>query len=350
MADEENVAATGAKPSRGIALLLGLIGPWGTGHFYLGQSKRAVLWLGIPSAFLIFCALGLPWLGSVIGYGLVFGVLFVGVFGAWLASLVDLHRVPETRLRRVAGLKVFGYWVAGILFTIAVRLPLRGLVIEAFKIPSGAMQPALLVGDHIMADKLVLRARKPKRGEAIVFKFPEHPDQDFVKRVIAVSGDRLEVRAGHPWLNGWEVPHCLVGTTTMPDSEGGTSSGELYVEYLDGEAYLTFFDERGGLTETQGPYAVSDDEVWVLGDNRNNSHDSRFWFGGRGGGVPLDHVKARALFRWLSVTDAGIDWSRFGTGLADPLLPQSMKSLQGQLNACLGQRPPREKTVPPSGR
>lgn len=347
MADEIATTATEAKPSKGIALLLGLLGPWGTGQFYLGQTKRAVLWLVLPSAFLVLCAFGLPWLGSVLGYGLIFGVFFVGGLGAWLGSLVDLLRIPETRLRRVGGLKVFGYWVAGVLFTIAVRLSLRAGVVEAFKIPSGAMQPALLVGDHVVADKLVLRARNPKRGEAIVFKLPEHPEQNFVKRVIAVAGDKLEVKSGHPWLNGWEVPHCLVGKTTMPDSEGGTSSGDLYVEYLDGEAYLTFLDERWALSETQGPYTVPDNEVWVLGDNRNNSHDSRFWFGGRGGGVPLDHVKARALFRWLSVTDAGIDGSRFGTGIAKPLLPTSMKALDGEFKRCLEQRPPREKTVPP---
>src|SRR4051812_49045778 len=115
MVGEITTTATEALPSKGIALLLGLLGPWGTGQFYLGQTKRAVLWLVLPSAFLVLCALGLPWLGSVLGYGLIFGVLFVGVFSAWLGSLVDLHRVPETQLRRVGGLKVLGYWVAGVL-------------------------------------------------------------------------------------------------------------------------------------------------------------------------------------------------------------------------------------------
>ncbi len=200
----------------------------------------------------------------------------------------------------------------------------------------------------MIADKLVLNSRKPKRGEAIIFKFPERPEVDFVMRVIAVAGDKLEVKNGHPWLNDWEVPHCLVGKATIPDSEGEQLSGELHVEYLDGEAYLAFFDEHAGLGDVQGPYVVAGNDVWVLGDNRNNSHDARFWFGGRGGGVPLDHVKARALFRWLSVTDAGIDWSRFGTALAEPLLPASMKTLQGDMDRCLAQRPPREKTLPPS--
>jgi signal peptidase I len=121
------------------------------------------------------------------------------------------------------------------------------------------------------------------------------------------------------------------------------------VEYLEGEAYLTFFDERGGLTGGQGPYSVANGEVWVLGDNRTNSFDSRAWFDGRGGGVPLDHVKARALFRWLSFDagDGSVDWSRYGTSLSEPLLPRSMKALASGLAKCLQRRPPRQQTVPP---
>jgi|GEM_PF-363240 len=350
MADANDAATTGTKPDRGIALLLALLGPWGAGHFYLGQSKRALFWLGISSVIFPLGSLVLLWLGGVIGYGLVFCGLGVGFLGVWIASLLELSRVPEARLRRTAVLKVVVYWLLSALFTTAVRFPIRVFVIEAFKIPAGSMQPSLMAGDHLMVDKLVFRVRRPKRGETMVFRFPEHREQDFVKRVIAVSGDRLEVREGHPWLNGWEVPHCLVGNGVMPSSDGGVSSGDLYIEYLDGEAYLTFFDEGAPLSGPQGPWTVADNEFWVLGDNRNNSHDSRSWFGGSGGGVPLDDVRGRALFRWLSVTDAGVDWSRFGTGASDPLLPGSMKKLQGALDRCMAERPPREKTVPPAAR
>lgn len=336
------------NPSRSIALLLGLIGPRGAGQFHLGQTKRAVLWLLVPVAPFTLYAAAIPWFGGAVGFGLAFGLLLLGALGMFLAPLVDVFLVPASRLRRAAGIKIFGYWVAGILFSMVAPLPTRMFILEAFKIPSPAMQPALLVGDHFMADKLVLKSRRPKRGEAVVFKFPERPEQDFVKRVIAVAGDRLEVKDGHPWINGWEVPHCLVGKATMPGLDGKRWSGELHVEYLDGEAYLAFFDENAALGEVQGPYVVADNEVWVLGDNRNNSYDSRLWFGGRGGGVPLDHVKARALFRWATITDERVDSSRFGTALAEPLLPASMKTLEGYMQKCLAQRPPREKTLPPA--
>jgi signal peptidase I len=341
-----------SPPSRGVAIALALLGPWGTGQIYLGQTRRGFLWLVIPSAFVAPCFIALPILGGMIGYGRVLAIVVIATLVTWFASLVDVHLVPPERVRRVHAGWVFGYWVLGVLFTIAVRLPIRALVIEAFRIPSASMAPSILVGDHLMADKLVLRARHPKRGEAIVFQNPEHPEQDFVKRVIAVPGDRLEVRGGHPSLNGWEVPHCRVGTATVSAGQGESSTGEVFVEFLDGETYLTFFDQMASptMTEFQGPYSVPQGEVWVMGDNRHNSHDSRFWNGGVGGGVPFELVKGRALFRYLTEETSGIDWSRYGTPIATPLLPATMKNLEPELRACLANAPPREKTVPPPPR
>jgi signal peptidase I len=337
--------ATEPQPSMQIATVLGLFGVWGTGHFYLGQTKRAVLWLVLPMALVISWGLALSPLGRVLGYGVVFGVWTFGILATWLASLIDLRRIPKTRLRRTDSFKVLGFWVTGVFFTVVVRFLLRGFVIEAFKSPAGSMEPTLLVGDHIMADKVVFASRKPKRGEVIIFRYPEHRDQDFVKRVIAVPGDTLEVKSGHPWLNGWEVPHCLVGKGTLPSSD---SEGEFHLEFLDGEAYLTFFDPRAMFAEMQGPFIVKSGEVWVMGDNRNNSHDSRMWFGGQGGGVPYDDVIARALFCWLSTNNEGIDWSRYGAALNEPLLPLTARALDDGFAKCLSQRPPPAQTVPPS--
>ena len=254
-------------------------------------------------------------------------------------------------------------YIESILVAVLVAFMLRTFVVEAFKIPSGSMIPTLQVGDHIFVNKFsygpgipYTKARiwthmPPDRGDVMVFAYPEKPEQDFIKRVIALPGDKLEARGGHPIINGWDVPSCLVGTYGYEETESimPHHEGDLFVEYLGDESYLTFYDRAGGgYPEYQGPFYVKGNEVYVMGDNRNNSHDSRVWFQGQGGGVPFENIKGRALFVWLSYSDAGIDWSRLGAPvMGRPRVPPSFKSLNAALDKCLRERPPIEKTTPP---
>jgi signal peptidase I len=293
---------------------------------------------------------------------------------AFVDALVRADGEVDVRLRRWRKSEVREY-VESILVAVAVALALRAFVVEAFKIPSGSMIPTLQVGDHIFVNKFVYgpalpwtHARlwtnmPPERGDVMVFAFPEKPDQDFIKRVIAHPGDRLEVEGGHPIINGWKVPNCLVGTykyqeydpSLRRETDGafdmvyGRHEGDLFVEFLGDEAYLTLFDRmNGGFPERQGPYTVKPGEVWVMGDNRNNSHDSRMWWGGQGGGVPYDNVKGRAMFVWLSVGDVGVDWTRLGQPvMGRPRVPPAMKHLEPAIEKCLRERPPLSKTYPP---
>jgi signal peptidase I len=254
-------------------------------------------------------------------------------------------------------------YLESILLAVAVALTLRAFVVEAFKIPSGSMIPTLQVGDHIFVNKFsygpaipythsrLWTNMPPHRGDVMVFAYPEHPEQDFIKRVIAIPGDKLDVRGGHPVINGWEVPHCEAGvySYTEDGSLAPHHEGDLFVEFLEDEAYLTLYDRMGGFPDIQGPYTCGPNEVWVMGDNRNNSHDSRMWFGGQGGGVPFENIRGRALFVWLSVADGGIDWTRMGAPvMGRPRLPPAMKSLEPAIEKCLRERPPLDKTTPPS--
>jgi signal peptidase I len=280
-----------------------------------------------------------------------------------IEALTKADAEIETKLGRWRKSEVREY-LESILVAVAVAMALRAFVIEAFKIPSGSMIPTLMVGDHIFVNKFVYgpavpwsdsrfwTSMPPKRGDVIVFAYPEQPTQDFIKRTIALPGDKLEARAGHPWINDWEVPHCVVGTFSYDDAEVPLShhEGELDVEFLAEEAYLTFFDKTSaGYMEYQGPFIVKPNEVMVMGDNRNNSHDSRMWWGGQGGGVPYPNIRGRALFVWLSVSDLGFDWSRFGAPvMGRPRLPPNMRALlQPSLDKCLKDRPPLSKTQPP---
>ncbi len=253
-------------------------------------------------------------------------------------------------------------YVEAILMAVAVAFALRAFVIEAFKIPSGSMIPTLMVGDHIFVNKFsygpaipytrsrVWTSMPPRHGDVIVFAFPEHPEQDFIKRVIAVEGDKLEVRDGHPIVNGWPVPSCLVGSWGYSDFDSPIArhEGDLYLEYLGDVSYLTFYDRSsaGYFGDAPRSWVAKKGEVWVMGDNRNNSHDSRMWYNGAGGGVPFENIRGRALFVWLSVSDSGLDWSREGAPvMGRPRLPPSGANLVPQLEKCLKSRP--AVTLPP---
>jgi len=254
-------------------------------------------------------------------------------------------------------------YAESILVAVMVALAIRAFVIEAFKIPSGSMIPTLLVGDHIFVNKLaygplipfskkrVWNGMPPHRGDVMVFAFPENPDEDFIKRVIALPGDKLEVKDARVWLNDKPIPRCFVGRTSYADvPENGpmlpgqniSQEGDLYVEFLDNQSYLTFYT-TGSLTRTNaGPWYPKPGEVYVLGDNRNNSRDSREWWGQKGGGVPFENIRGRALWIWLSYTGGeGNKADRIGANvMGRPRLPASMKTLQPQLDQCLGPNPP----------
>lgn len=285
---------------------------------------------------------------------------------AFVDALVKADQEIDLRLGRWRKSEVREY-AESIIVAILVAMGLRAFVVEAFKIPSGSMIPTLQVGDHIFVNKFTYgpaipwtRMRlwsrmPPERGDVIVFAYPEHPEQDFIKRVIAIPGDKLEARGGHPIINGWQVPSCYVGKYAYTESQDGAKhEGEVYVEFLEDEAYLTLYDHQSLASEYQGPYYVKPNEVWVMGDNRNNSHDSRMWWGGVGGGVPFENIKGRALFVWLSYSDS-MDWSRMFAPVMGrppghgpiPDLPPAMKQLVPPIDKCLKDRPPLAQTRPP---
>ncbi len=192
-------------------------------------------------------------------------------------------------------------------FLIAVILALfvRTWVFQAFKIPSGSMEPNLLIGDHLIVNKMefapaasvlervLLPHRDVRRGEVIVFKYPEDPERDFIKRVIGLPGDRVELRNKRVLINGQPVedPHAYY---LEPPSVGRP-------------------DRPGDVREEYGPVTVPDRQLFVMGDNRDNSQDSRYW-----GFLPVSYVKGRALFIYFSIEEGasvanlagGIRWGR----------------------------------------
>ena len=253
---------------------------------------------------------------------------------------------------------------------VAVALMLRAFVVEAFKIPSGSMIPTLLVGDHIFVNKFtygplipwtderLFSRLPPARGDVMVFKFPENKEQDFIKRVIAVPGDTLEAIDGRPIINGWLVPHCYVGPFKYEDAHGralrrvprGPDATSRCSTTSPDEQTCTRNDECGAglaLPErhlrrcSRGRSRSRPDEVWVMGDNRNNSHDSRSWRGGLGAGVPFENIKGRAMFVWMSFgPGGGIAQDRlFVNVMGRRKLPGAAELGRRTLEKCLRERP-----------
>jgi signal peptidase I len=277
-------------------------------------------------------------------------------------------------------------YVQSIGSAILIALALRAFVIEAFKIPSSSMYPTVEIGDHIFANKFIygvripwtttkLFERSPERGEVIVFIYPCDPERDYIKRVIALAGDTVEVRCNVVYVNGKAIPnrlideHCTYRDHDEESDEWTVKKCSLYRETVAGHEHDTFHDvdrpvrdeqarhgiqeadaydfpvigrappscaesrdadkaashpqvlgtltqtkSNAGACELQQHYTVPPGHVFVMGDNRNNSADSRVW-----GSVPIENIKGKAMFIWLSYEHwspldwGGIRWNRIGS-------------------------------------
>lgn len=213
-----------------------------------------------------------------------------------------------------------------------IVLLLRSFLIEPFRIPSGSMIPTLLIGDFILVNKFaygirlpvtktkVIENEDPQRGDVIVFRYPEDPKTDFIKRVVAVPGDKVSYRRKQLVLNGEPVPIEISG----PYSGNGTDSvrvaGTLVgTEQLTGEPHPVLINPRApdfspncrflGYEEVEVPAG----HYFVMGDNRDDSRDSRCW-----GFVPDGNLVGKAFLIWMSFDPNRpgiVAWDRIGMGI-----------------------------------
>lgn len=182
-------------------------------------------------------------------------------------------------------------YTEAIILALILALFIRTFVVQAFKIPSPSMVPTLLVGDHILVNKFLfgfripfkdgrfLAIREPRRGDVIVFKYPKDRKLDFIKRCIATGGETVEIREKQVFINGDRV--------TFPQAV-----------YLDEGSIMSGRDSFGPVTVPEG-------KIFVMGDNRDNSNDSRFW-----GFVDLEDIKGKAMVIYWSWNKARA-WPRF---------------------------------------
>lgn len=197
---------------------------------------------------------------------------------------------PKSRLREN---------IEAIVIAVILAMFIRTFIIQAFKIPSGSMLPTLQIGDHILVNKFIYGVKlpffnatvipvgKPVRDDIIVFRYPEEPDKDFIKRVVAVPGDVIEIRNKKVFVNHEPVL-------------------QPFAVYTDPHIVPAHVNQR----DNMGPITVPPDAYFVMGDNRDNSYDSRFW-----GFVETSEVRGKAFIIYWSwdSNHFGVRWNRLGS-------------------------------------
>ena len=202
-----------------------------------------------------------------------------------------------------------------------IVLLLRSFLVEPFRIPSGSMMPTLLVGDFILvnkfiygirlpvSDKKIFEVSKPERGDVIVFRFPEDPSTPFIKRVVGLPGDRIAYYNKVLYINGQQADQRIIGTFTGHGSGAGMTGASLRQETLDSMTHPILIQK--GYRSTDGKWVVPEGHYFVLGDNRDNSRDSRYW-----GTVADELLIGKAFTIWMNWDlGYGLDWQRIGTSI-----------------------------------
>lgn len=187
-------------------------------------------------------------------------------------------------------------YLESLVVALILALFIRTFVVQAFKIPTGSMEQNLLIGDHLLVNKVIyspsaggwedrlLAKREVKRGDVVIFKYPEDPSRDFIKRVVGLPGEEITIR----------------GKTVYIDSKPLEETYTMFIRDREGEGQdipASLLDETRGdvIRDDYGPAVVPPGKLFVLGDNRDNSKDSRYW-----GFLPRDQVKGRALLVYWS--------------------------------------------------
>ena len=199
---------------------------------------------------------------------------------------------------------------------------LRSFIAEPFRIPSASMMPTLLVGDFILVNKFtygiripvinkkVIELSQPRRGDIVVFRYPKNPEVDYIKRLIGLPHDKISYINKRLTVNGQPIPETALGSFQGVGQGEDMTGAALFLENLTGVEHQML--NRDGVSSVEFTYTVPEGQYFMMGDNRDNSNDSRYW-----GTVPEENLVGKAFFIWMSWEwqNKGVDFGRIGTVL-----------------------------------
>jgi signal peptidase I len=208
---------------------------------------------------------------------------------------------------------------------ILIVLVVRSFLVEPFRIPSGSMMPTLLIGDFILVNKFsygvrlpvlhskILDTGRPERGDIAVFRYPENPKIDFIKRVVAVPGDRVTYRNKVLYINGKQAPQKYL-QSYMGTGSGSVMTGSRHLhETLEGVGHDILVTPGRNVFGGDFDYVVPEGHYFAMGDNRDNSRDSRAW-----GFLPEENLVGKAFLIWMNwdwQQDGVVSWKRLGNSI-----------------------------------
>ncbi|HHC71563.1 MAG TPA: signal peptidase I [Thiotrichales bacterium] len=255
---------------------------------------------------------------------LFFAALFTG--GIWLIDarlLAPRRRQEEGESGREP---VLVEYARSLFPIILIVLLLRSFLVEPFRIPSGSMMPTLLAGDFILVNKFaygirlpvinrkVLEIGEPQRGDVVVFRYPEDPSTDFIKRVIGLPGDHIRYVNKQLVINGKPLEYSNVGIYEGKGAAMSASGSIIRSERIGEVEHQVLLHPSNGYYNypcmRNGEFTVPAGHYFVMGDNRDRSNDSRFWCG-----VPEENLVGKAFMIWMNwePDGGGVNWERIGT-------------------------------------
>ncbi|MFA6135298.1 MAG: signal peptidase I [Phycisphaerae bacterium] len=298
MTSATNSVSTKRKPCVAAAFSLALAG---LGHIYCGKLAKGLLLAVLSGVFIPTILITLAYSSPINTVWLLVAAapfLILNLY-AIIDSYLLAHRTQADYMLREYN-RGFVYLLLVVMGTggcVTMSLYVRDRFLQAFIVPSPSMAPTIIHGDRLLANKIAYAQADPQRGDIIVFPNPDNRRQMFIKRVVALPGDTVEVRDSRLLINGKELP-----LRAIPRVVG--AAGESFVETNGSANYRIMITPSQTVTADMPATVIPKNTCFVLGDNRNNSLDSRHF-----GPVPLACVRGRFDYLYWPAAN----WSRFGT-------------------------------------